>query len=264
MKRKPMILRICAGILAIMILCLLGTTLLDIYGNPIKKWQLKDDFQSYFDAHFSHIEDAYTCGNVSYNGKLNDYFVSCENKTQPLLSFSIERTSEGEFFDSYTFNIVEGSNFLATISNQIYNDLMERYGDEIPELNKYLIYVDTPLHQLDKDIQDALYNNVNIYEQPIYSLYYFGGEASESYEQGEYVQSRFKQMKTLIQQTDFVPISYRAAFFDKEGNTGYELIKVSEEIMERADFAAMVEEVKKAPQKYKEQYGFERIDFEEK
>lgn len=264
MKKKPLVLRICAGCLAVLILCLLGAGILDIYGNPIKKWQLKDDFQSYFDAHFSQVKEDFTCGEVSFNGKFDTYFVTCAYKTQPLLTFSIERTVEGELYDSYSFNIEEGQNFLAMLSNQKFNDLMKRYGENVAELDSYAIRVETPLYQLRPEIQTALYENENVESLPIYSLYLFGKEGSAEFEQGTFVQERFRQMKATIEKTDFVPIHYGASFFDETGNVGYDLIGVRAEIIERDDFAKMIEELKEHPQKYKKEYGFERIDFMEK
>lgn len=264
MKKKPVVLRVLAALTALVLIFLLATSLLDIYENPIMKRQLKDDFQAYMEEHLPWVKDDYTCGDVSYNGKFDTYFVTCEYKTQTLLSFSIERTRDGEMYDTYKFNIEDGANLLAMLSNEIYNDVLARYGDQVALLADCNIRVDEPLHSLDKDIQEALRKNQRVHELPIYSLYYYGGEQSADYEQGVFVQERLRKLKKASEETDFVPISYGASFFDETGNTGYDLIGVRVDVMERADFPEMVEEVKLEPQKYKAEYGFERINFEEK
>lgn len=264
MKKKPVVLRVLAALTAFVLIFLLAFSLLDIYGNPIKKWQLKDDFQAYMEKHLPWVKDDYTCGDVSYNGKFDTYFVTCEYKTQPLLSYSIERTKDGEMYDTYKFNIEDGANLLAMLSVEIYNDILARYGDQVALLAECNIRVDKPFHSLDKDIQEALRKNQQVHELPIYSLYYYGGEVSKDYEQGDFVQERLRKLKKASEETDFVPISFGASFFDETGNRGYDLIGVRAEVMERADFPDMVEELKLEPQKYKAEYGFERIDFDDK
>lgn len=252
MKKRNKGLRITAAVIAFGLIGMVLWGIRDFYGDPFSKYRAEKTLTAYAQQHHEDLGDFVEEG-VAYNFKDKSYYITYTHRLQPLLSFYISMHSDGEIYDDYEFNYVEGANAWAMYANDKYRELDQSITDACDAAYGYC-GADVKGNLITSEEHDAFYQNKNMDTLKILTI--SGSVQIPDLTDTAVITEKIRKLAAIFEGSDQQIKSYELSIFDETGNKGFYLCNVSKDVMMRDDFPEKLAKVLVSHNSLKESDGF--------
>lgn len=242
------------ALLFLFVFVFFGVIILLEKGNPFQFYIASQKIEDYTQKNYPTLYDDFQVSSLSYFPKQNQYGITVKDKRNEDLSFVIAYNHRKEIEDTYFFDYVEGTNFLAITENKISDKLNQRIKDKtfLRDFSFYRASIKKTLDQLEPSIQEDLIYERNLEQLPIYSI-----EASTSVSTMN-VDEWKKQFEALIKQTNkisFEPLDYALFICKKDdGNNCIQIKGVTEKVLREENLSVIFQEMLENKERIENQY----------
>lgn len=232
MKKRNKKLRICAGILAFVLIGFLLYGLREFYGDPIQKYLAEKTLTAYAKQHHDDLDD-FSYEGVGYNFKDGSYHATYVHKKQPKLSFYISVRGNDEPYDSYEFDYVLGSNGWALYANEVLDTIDETIMNAC-DASFGICIGDVDSERIREEEKNMFYENKHVDQLKVITI--SGSIRLPDLTDTANIVEQFKKMASIFEGHDQAIKSYTLSVFDETGNSGFDVCNVTKERLYQPGF----------------------------